>query len=307
MPNTTKSMIDSTAHQFACWHTRQPNRASVSILLSVAALVTLLTPSTTSADPGSRLLATSGAMQIEGSAGGGIVPWAVIAGYGSDTEVGGAGFYTAVNVDDFSLWSTGAAVGINNRFEFSVARQHLNVLPLGLDIEQDIVGVKARITGDLIYGDLPQIAVGAQFKRNKDMAVPTLLGAADASGTDYYASAAKLWLGAAGGYNVFTNVTVRHTEANQGGLLGFGSAGEDTGDWQIEGSAAVFLDYNWAVGVDYRQKPDQLGLGEKDWADAFIAWFPNKRVAVVAAWAQLGSIAGLEDQSGWYLSMQVTQ
>lgn len=259
------------------------------------------------ADPGSRILATSGAMQIEGSAGGGIVPWAVIAGYGSDTEIGGAAYYTSVNIDDFSLWSSGAAVGINNRFELSVARQNLDVIPLGLEVEQDIVGVKARVVGDLIYGDLPQIAVGAQHKRNKDMAVPTLLGATDGSGTDYYVSAAKLWLGGAGGYNLFTNVTLRHTEANQGGLLGFGSAAHDSGEWQAEGSAALFLNYNWAVGVDYRQKPDQLGLGEEDWTDTFVAWFPNKRVAVVAAYAELGNIAGLPDQSGWYLSMQVTQ
>ena len=85
-------------------------------------------------EPGSRILATSGAMQFEGSAGGGIVPWAVIAGYGSDTEIGGAAYYTAIGLDDFSVWSTGAAVGLYNRLEISVARQHLDVLPLGLDI-----------------------------------------------------------------------------------------------------------------------------------------------------------------------------
>lgn len=278
--------------------------------LSLPAIIlgaySLLSSGLAAADAGSRILATSGAMQIEGSAGGGVVPWAVIAGYGSDTEIGGAAYHTAVDVNDFSLRSTGAAVGLYNRVELSYARQHLDVRPLGLSIEQDIVGVKARVVGDLIYGGLPQISIGAQFKQNRDMAVPRLLGAESASGTDFYASASKLWLAGANGLNLFTNLTLRHTEANQGGLLGFGSTTGDAGGWHAEGSAALFLNYSWAIGIDYRQKPDQLGLGEDDWADAFVAWFPNKRVAVVAAWAELGSVAGIQDQAGWYLSVQVT-
>ena len=149
--------------------------------------------------------------------------------------------------------------------------------------------------------------MGLQHKRNRDFTVPELLGATDDSGTDYYASATKLWLGSAFGYNLLTNATIRHTEANQTGFLGFGSTQGDTGEWLFEGSAAVFINARWAVGLDYRQKPDQLGLGEDDWADAFVAWFPNKQVAVVAAYAELGDIAGLPAQNGWYLSLQLTQ
>lgn len=273
------------------------------------AVLTVLTAfsAAVGADPGSRILATSGAMQIEGSAGGGLVPWAVIAGYGSDTEIGGAAYYTSASVSDFDLWSSGAAIGFYNRIEVSAARQHLDVIPLGLSIEQDIIGLKARVSGDLIYGDAPQISVGAHYKRNRDFTVPELLGAHDDSGTDIYLSAAKLWLGALGGYNVFANTTLRRTKANEGGLLGFGSATDNSYDWMIETSAAVFLNYNWAVGFDYRQKPDRLGLGEDDWADVFVAWFPNKRISVVAAYADLGTVAALDDQSGWYLSVQVTQ
>lgn len=259
------------------------------------------------AEPGSRILATSGAMQFEGSAGGGIVPWAVIAGYGSDTEIGGAAYYTALGVNDFSLWSAGAAVGFYNRVEVSLARQHLDVLPLGLDIEQDVVGLKARLFGDLIYGAAPQVSAGLQYKRNRDALVPTLLGATDDSGIDYYVSASKLWLGGAFGYNLLTNLTLRHSEANETGFLGFGSSNGDSGEWLVEGSAAMFLNRHWAVGVEYREKPDQLGLGEEHWADAFVAWFPSKRVALVGAYTDLGKVAGLPDQSGWYLSLQLTQ
>ncbi|HEX5694034.1 MAG TPA: DUF3034 family protein, partial [Arenimonas sp.] len=34
--------------------------------------------------------------------------------------------------------------------------------------------------------------------------------------------------------------------------------------------------------------------------------FPNKHVAVVAAWADLGDIATLRDQRGAYLSLQLS-
>ncbi|HEY3056713.1 MAG TPA: DUF3034 family protein, partial [Thermoanaerobaculia bacterium] len=43
-----------------------------------------------------RLLATGGLTQIEGSAGGGIVPWAVLSGYATEDQNGGTGFLTYV-------------------------------------------------------------------------------------------------------------------------------------------------------------------------------------------------------------------
>ena len=49
------------------------------------------------ADTGGRLLATGGVTNIEGSAGGGIVPWAVLSGYGTRDEWGGDAFATRVD------------------------------------------------------------------------------------------------------------------------------------------------------------------------------------------------------------------
>lgn len=256
--------------------------------------------------PGSRILATSGATSIEGGAGGGIVPWAMIAGYGSDTEIGGSAFYTRVSVDEYDLETKGFALGFYNRLEVSYARQTLDVNPLGLEIEQDIIGLKYRVAGDLIYNNLPQITVGLQYKENKDFLVPGLLGAEDDSGIDYLVSASKLYLGALGGHNLLLNATLRHTEANQTGLLGFGAANGGDVSINFEGSAAVLLNSHWAVGYEYKQKPDELGLGEENWQDVFVGWFPNKRFSVVVAYADLGSVAGFDDQTGWYASFQLT-
>ena len=55
------------------------------------------------AEPGGRLLATGGATMIEGSAGGGIVPWAVMSGYGTREEWGGDVFATRVDTGDYRL------------------------------------------------------------------------------------------------------------------------------------------------------------------------------------------------------------
>ncbi|TDK28441.1 DUF3034 family protein [Luteimonas aestuarii] len=260
-----------------------------------------------------RLLATGGATQVEGAAGGGIVPWAVLAGYGTEDEFGGAAFHTRVDTGDYALAAYGAAFTLYNRLELSVARQSFDLgelqrqLALPWDsLDQDIHGAKLRIAGDLVYTHMPQVSVGMQRKRLRDGTLPLALGAHDDAGTDVYVSATKLFLDAAGGYQLLLNGTLRSTRANQGGLLGFGGDRKAGRSVVFEGSAAVLPSPRLALGVEYRQKPDNLGFArEDDWYDVFVAWFPNKHVAVVGAWAELGSIATLDRQRGAYLSLQV--
>src|SRR5579863_9385461 len=99
------------------------------------------------AHAGDRLLATGGVMQIEGSAGGGLTPWALIAGLGTDTQVGASAACTRVQPQDFVLESCGIAAGIANRVEVSFARQHfdLGTTVPGHTIGQSIVGAKLRV------------------------------------------------------------------------------------------------------------------------------------------------------------------
>lgn len=262
-----------------------------------------------------RLLASGGASSIEGGAGGGIVPWSVIAGYGAEGQWGGSAFMTRALTEDYSLQVQGLALGWNNRLELGVARQRLGLptlagsLSLPVDrFRQDIWSAKLRLAGDLIYTPWPQFALQAQHKRQRDFLVPALVGSRDDSDTDWLLSASKLWLAGAGGYNLLGNLNLRATRANQIGLLGFGGDRRDSTSLVWEGSLVVLLDRHWAIGYEYRQKPDNLHFAaEDDWQDAFIAWFPSKRVAVVAAWADLGDIASLADQRGWYLSVQLSQ
>mgnify|MGYP003624388349 CR=1 FL=1 len=269
--------------------------------------------STSSAyDVGSRILATGGVTQIEGSAGSGIVPWAVLSGYGQKGEWGGDVFGTYANTDDYDLSVIGANVAIDNRVELSVATQILGIdaiaRPLGLpdnELKQFVAGVKVRLFGDLIYTMLPQVSFGIQYKKNTDFDVPALTGAKDDHGVDFYLAATKLWLSGINGYPVLLNTVVRSTKANQLGLLGFGGDLDDSRSLMFEGSIGILLRRDLVLGMDYRQKPDNLSFAkEDDWMDFFLAWFPNKHLSITGAWTELGDIAGKTDQSGFYISLE---
>ena len=253
----------------------------------------------------SRLIATGGINNIEGSAGGGIIPWSVISGYSSSDEWSFTTNVSRVDIDDFQLDNLNFSVSYDNRFELSYAQQDLDVHPLNLNIKQEIIGAKVRLYGDVLYTDMPQISLGVAHKSNKHPDVPFLLGAGDDSGTDYYVSAAKVFLNGPGGYNWLTNLNLRYTDANQNGLLGFGRAGADTKTWVTEAAVAFLPTESVAVGVEYRQQPESLNSVKEDaWKDFFVAWFINKNVSVTAAYVDLGSIAGLPDQTGYYINFQ---
>lgn len=277
-------------------------------------LLNIMAVSSYAYDVGSRILATGGVTQVEGSAGSGIVPWAVLPGYGQEDEWGGEIFATHVNTSDYDLSVIGASVAANNRVEVSIATQILGIdaiaQPLGLpdnELQQTIAGVKLRLFGDVIYTTLPQVSVGMQYKKNLDFDVPAITGALDDDGLDFYISATKLWLSGINGYPLLFNATVRSTKANQLGLLGFGGDLNNRTELMFEGSLAVLLRRNLVLGMDYRQKPNNLSFAEEDdWMDYFIAWFPNKHVSITGAWAELGDIASKTDQNGFYISLEGT-
>jgi hypothetical protein len=281
---------------------------------SVAALgllVSAVAAGFAQADEG-RLLATGGATTIEGSAGGGIVPLAVLSGYGTRDGSGGTAAFSRVDVDDYRLDVVAVSWSWRNRIELSLAQQELAIDALGAAlgvnesrIKQNIAGLKVRLAGDLVYDALPQISVGVQYKKNEDFFIPAAAGAVDDSDYDVYIAGSRLLLGGFFGRNWLLNGVVRGTRANQLGLVGFGGDLNSSREWLFEGSTAIFLNRHWAVGAEYREKPDNLSfVGEDDWKTLFVAWFPSKQWSLVAAAVDLGDVAGFADQTGWYLSAQ---
>jgi hypothetical protein len=260
-----------------------------------------------------KLLLTGGVSQIEGAAGGGLTPWAVIGGYGTRDEIGANAFYTRVDVDDYSLDSYGVLVGFYDRVELSASRQRFDTeavgaalgLGRGFAFTQDTFGLKVKLFGDAVLEQdtwLPQVSMGLQHKQNDQAGVLAFIGARDDSGTDVYLSATKLLLA----QSLLLNGTVRFTKANQFGILGFGGDRNDDHEAMFEGSVAYLLNRNLALGAEYRQKPDNLGIATEDDAwDVFLAWAPTKTVSVTVAYVDLGNIVIADHQRGVYASLQV--
>jgi hypothetical protein len=278
-----------------------------------------------------KLLLTGGVSTIAGSAGGGLTPWAVIGTNATEGEIGFSSYASRVKTQDYSLNGYGVAIGIHDRVELSLARQDFDASPTvalngiaNQHIKMDVLGLKVKVAGDAVLNSdtwMPQIAVGLEHKRvdpGSLQGVFNFLGVKD-TGTDFYVSATKLFLG----NGLLVNATLRSTNANQNGLLGFGSAmpGKNSRSLQPEFSVAYLLSKNVAIGAEYRFKPNNLeargnagglgnGLVEDDWKDLFIAWAPTKNVSLTAAYVDLGRIVSAlnpnqRKQTGYYLSAQL--
>lgn len=258
-----------------------------------------------------KLLLTNAVSAVDGASGGGISNWATIAGRQETRGVGVQAHVTAVLLPDFFYQSHGVALGIADRIELSYARQNFDTQDVGAALgigqgymlNQDVFGAKVRLFGDVVYGNtmVPQVAVGAQYKRSLDGAVASAVGAAHDEGVDVTLSATKLLLS----HSVLVNTTARLTKANQNGLLGFGSVSGDSYAVQFEGAVAYQFSRRFVLGTEFRTKPDNLGLGEGDWFDVFAAYAPSDNLTVTAAYADLGSIATFTGQRGAFLQAQV--
>src|SRR5258708_6478851 len=73
-----------------------------------------------------KLLATGGVTQLEGAGGSGLVPWALITGYGTRDAIGANAHYTYIKVSNFTLQSEGFAVGLFDRVELSYDRHQFD-------------------------------------------------------------------------------------------------------------------------------------------------------------------------------------
>ncbi len=289
-----------------------------------------------------KLLLTGGVSQVEGAAGGGLTPWALIGGYGTNNEVGGNVHYTYAKSSDFRLDSYGFTIGLFDRVEFSVAQQDFDIsnlrnkvrAGLGADaigrdtLDQIIIGAKVRVLGEAVLDAdtwMPQVAIGLQYKENQDKEFikSVVVGAKSDHGTDVYVAATKLLLDK----NLLLNGTLRFTKANQFGLLGFGGDKHDNYQPMLEVSAAYLLRKDLAIGAEYRMKPNNLrspanaalfgganvvNLQEDDAFDVFVAYAPTKNISLTAAYVYLGNIATVKavdadygKQDAVYLSAQI--
>jgi hypothetical protein len=317
---------------------------------SIAAAA-MLTMGAAQADTG-KLSLTGGITSIDGAAGGGITPWATIGTMGN--EIGVSAAYSTMTTQDYGLKSYGVSLGINDRAEVSFGRQELDIGKLtflgGNSLAMNVMGAKIRVAGEAILDSdnlMPQISVGILVKQalptngptqtvagvplNADSVITTL--GAKTQGTEYYVSASKLLLNK----GLLLNGTLRYTNANQNGLLGFGSGAGGNNESRIypEFSAAYLLSPKLAIGAEYRFKPNNLegrgnalkaalsggsaepvgnalggtSLAEDDWKDVFIAYTPTKNLTLTLAYVDMGRVVSgftsSKTQQGTFLSAQV--
>lgn len=253
---------------------------------------------------GSTLLpaAQAAVTEVEGAAGGGIVPWALLSD-GKPTVS-----FTSVNTGDYSLTSLALQGTIMDRVELSYARQSFDTSGVGLGVVNvDVVGAKLKLMD--MSDKWPALALGVQYKKTDIEDSFLNATGADDSGTDVYFAATKVFDTPK---KLLLNGTLRATKANQIGILGFGSNDSDSYKVEPEISAGVFLNPTTVLGAEYRVKPDNIdGLKEQDWGDIFFAFFPNKELSLTVAYAYLGDVAAQAnpgnkgaDQQGLYLQIQ---
>jgi hypothetical protein len=259
-----------------------------------------------------KLLATGGVSQVEGAGGGGLAVWSLIGGYGTRDQWGGSAHATHVRLNDYAINTVGAAVGIFDRVELSIAQQAFDTkkigaalgLGAGYTFRQDTFGMKVRVAGDAVYDQdqfMPQIAIGIQHKRNRNGDVLAVLGARSDSGTDIYASATKIYLD----QRLLLSAALRLTKANHFGILGFGGPEGSRYRPQVEGSVGFLLRPDLVIGFEGRSKRDYLGLGEQAAYNIFLAYFPNKHISLTLAYVDLGKIVIPGKQRGAYASVQL--
>ncbi|HEV7692810.1 MAG TPA: DUF3034 family protein [Hyphomonadaceae bacterium] len=263
-------------------------------------------------ETGGKLRLTRGISTVEGQGGGGLTPWATITGDETDRGMGASAHATMVELPDYGFISYGVAVGLFDRVELSYTREEFDTrdvgaalgLGQGFTFGQDVFGAKLKLTGDAVYAQdtwMPQVAVGANWKMNDQDAIVHAIGATDSEGWEAYASATKILLD----QSILLNGTLRWTNANQTGLLGFGGDKQEDHELEAEASLGWLVNRYLLVGGEYRMKPDNLGIAqEDDWLDLFAAWSITRELTLTGAYADLGSIATFEDQRGFYLSLQ---
>ena len=259
---------------------------------------------------------------IEGSAGGGLVPMALMHPQGPLVS------FTNLTTQDFGIQSIAIGGTIADRAEVSLG--HLRTtLPAsyagfyGTDnrITVNTLGLKVKVLD--MSDSAPQVAIGLQHKSSSGALLNTLKAAgaiSGTSGTDAYVAATKVVT--MGGKGVVLNGVLRATKANQMGILGFGggtaAGGKTSYSVKPEVSAGVFLADNVILGGEYRAKPNNissaaagLGIEEEGAYSLFMAYIPNKNMAITVAYVNLGqvgasqaAVAGTAKQDGMYLQLQ---
>ena len=160
-------------------------------------------------------------------------------------------------------------------------------------MSQDIFGVKVRVAGDAIYGQdtwLPQIAVGAEFKRHGGIDNGGVRSRAPRSSAPAKTTASTIYVSGTKVFLVAEPARERHAPSQQGEPVRPARLRRRRGQRReagFETTVGYLLTRKLAIGGEYRSKPDNLGVDDEGAAwDLFVAYAPNRHVSIVAAYLE---------------------
>jgi hypothetical protein len=204
-------------------------------------------------------------------------------------------------------------VGLYDLVELSYARQSFDTLAVGsalglgdgFKFDVDVYGLKVKVAGDAVLDQdtwLPQIAVGAQYKKNDQGEIVRAVSAKRDCGTDFYIAATKVFLN----QSLSLNGTLRATKANQLGIPVSAATTRTAASPSSKGPRRCCCGATWRSALSIAPSRTILAVpGKTTGGDVFVAWAPTKNVSLTPASVNPGNVVIRDDQKGLYLSLQI--
>ena len=267
---------------------------------------------------------------IEGSGGLGLTTTAYLANPSCGGKVLGcpsvSTTYATLGQKDVAVFAVTESLW--ERIELGYAHQifHMGTLPGAI---QDATGIKIgrhHINQDVFHAKfllieensldkdwIPAISFEFDYKMNSDIEdIDTKLGGAltaigfdQDDGLDYLLVASKTFKDVLP-QPFLASAGLRFTQGAQTGFLGFDNAYKMV----VELNFAYFITDWWAVGAEYRQKPDEYGripglVGEEnDWWDICTAFIINPNLTLKAAYVDFGVLADTKEDAGFVFGVK---
>ena len=239
------------------------------------------------------------------------LPWE----YGSTSNLNGivsapqfGAWYVNLNDADINWYAGSAAITFFDRLEVSYGYGYINAHRYGdKSIETHNVGAKLRILDENAFDTswVPAVAVGTVWKYTDSKTVDAL--GLDDNGFDAYVVASKLITQTP--VPVLLSAGLLYTDEVVNGVVGHNHY-----DVVAFGNIDILPAENIAIGFEYKQGARVGdGIRNHDYYDGHVAWFVNKNLTLVAAFAETGdkdpfvrdgSAKNLGVGSGLVLSLQ---
>lgn len=192
-------------------------------------------------------------------------------------------WYVNLNDADINWYAGSASLTLFKRLEISYGYGFINAHRYGdKSIETHNVGAKLRILDENAFDTswLPAIAVGGVWKYTDSKTVDALN--LDDNGFDAYVVASKLVTQTP--VPVLLSAGLLYTDEVVNGVVGHNHY-----DLVAFGNIDILPAENVAIGFEYKQGARVGdGIRNHDYYDGHVAWFVNKNLTLVAAFAETG-------------------